>query len=95
MRHPQVPLASPILSACSEVMQLGESPVWDAARALLYWVDIPGQAVHRLHPATGKHASWAMPAEPGCIALHADGGLVVALRSGLMHLDTSAIGINS
>lgn len=76
-------------------MQLGESLVWDAARALLYWVDIPGQAVHRLHPATGDHASWDMPAEPGCIALHADGGLVVALRSGLMHLDTSHGGNSS
>ncbi|MDB5774327.1 MAG: gluconolactonase [Herbaspirillum sp.] len=69
-------------------MELGECPVWDAAGAILYWVDIPGKAVHRLHPASGAHAHWPMPTEPGCIALQANGGLIVALRSGLAHLDT-------
>jgi hypothetical protein len=68
-------------------MQLGESPLWSPGEATLYWIDIPGRAVHRLHPASRAHRQWPMPSEPGCIAL-CDGGLVVALRSGLAFLDT-------
>jgi sugar lactone lactonase YvrE len=69
-------------------MLLGETPLWDAVQAVLYWIDIPGKAVHRLHPDSGAHASWPMPTEPGCIALHENGGLLVALRSGMAYLDT-------
>lgn len=70
-------------------MQLGESPLWHPGKAALYWIDIPGCAVHRLHPESGAHHSWAMPAEPGCIAYRSDGGLMVALRGGIAKLDTS------
>jgi sugar lactone lactonase YvrE len=69
-------------------MLLGETPLWDADNALLYWVDIPGKVVHQLNPATGTHSSWTMPSEPGCIALHSNGGLIVPLRSSIAHLNT-------
>lgn len=74
--------------AFEQPMQVGECPLWDPQQELLYWVDIAGCAVHRLNPATGAHSSWQMPAEPGCIARNASGGLVVALRSGFFRLDT-------
>lgn len=74
--------------AFSTPMQLGECPLWHPGEDALYWIDIPGQAVHRLHDQSKEHSSWAMPGEPGCIAMHADGGLVVALRSGLVRLNT-------
>lgn len=69
-------------------MQVGECPLWHPEEAALYWIDIQGQMVHRLQPATGEHACWPMPSEPGCIARCAAGGLVVALRSGVVLLDT-------
>ena len=69
-------------------MLLGETPLWHAEQATLYWVDIPGKAVHALTPASGAHRSWPMPAEPGCIALSGD-SLLVALRTGLVMLDTT------
>jgi sugar lactone lactonase YvrE len=71
-------------------MQLGECPIWHVGEATLYWIDIPGKAVHRLTPADGAHRSWPMPTEPGCIAFCAGGGLLVALRSGLAILDTDS-----
>ncbi len=74
-------------AAFDTAMQLGECPLWHPEQAVLYWIDIPGRAVHRLDPADGDHRSWPMPAEPGCIA-HCAGGLVVALRTGLALLDT-------
>jgi sugar lactone lactonase YvrE len=40
-------------------------------------------ALHRLDPRTGHDEVWAMPAWAGCVALAAEGGVVVALRGGL------------
>ncbi len=71
-------------------MKVGEAPLWHAAEATLYWVDIDGFCVHGLHPASGRHQAWPMESEPASLALHADGGLVVALRTGLAHLDTAS-----
>lgn len=86
--------ASPALTADTfttvspEPMLLGESPLWHAEEAALYWIDIPGKAVHKRVLATQQHQRWDMPEEPGSIVKHAQGGLVVALRSGMFHLNT-------
>lgn len=69
-------------------MLLGECPLWHPDEEALYWIDIAGFAVHRLHPASNAHRSWSLPSEPGCIARCASGGLIVAMRSGLVMLDT-------
>ncbi len=69
-------------------MLLGECPLWHPDEAALYWIDIAGQAIHRLHPESRVHHSWSLPSEPGCIAHCAGGGLIVAMRSGLALLDT-------
>lgn len=71
-----------------EPMAVGECPLWHPAEASLYWVDIDGFTVHRLHPASGEHRSWRMASEPAALAIDARGGLVVALRSGFAHLNT-------
>jgi sugar lactone lactonase YvrE len=71
-------------------MQLGETPVWHPDEAALYWIDIAGRAVHRHVPESGAHASWALPAEPGCIARSTDGKMIVAMRSGVALLDTKS-----
>jgi sugar lactone lactonase YvrE len=63
--------------------QLGESPFWHDEERLLYWVDIPARQIRRADCATGSVESWAMPAEPGCIAPLRGGGLVLALRDGI------------
>jgi sugar lactone lactonase YvrE len=73
-----------------EPMQLGECPLWHPEESTLYWIDISGLAVHRFDPVSGIHTQWAMPSEPGCIAWCASGGLVVALRSGIVLLDTGS-----
>jgi sugar lactone lactonase YvrE len=70
------------------VMQVGEGPLWVPAEKALYWVDIDGLAVHRLLIDNGLHTSWIMTSEPSSLAMHADGGLVVATRAGFVHLDT-------
>jgi sugar lactone lactonase YvrE len=74
--------------AYGQPMAVGECPLWHHGEAKLYWVDIDGFAVHRLDPASGAHAAWRMESEPSALAIHAGHGLLVALRSGLVHLDT-------
>ena len=71
-------------------MQVGESPVWHAVESALYWVDINGRMVHRLHPASGKHSSWEMATEPSALAVDVDNNLVVATRAGFVYLDTTS-----
>jgi N-acetyl-gamma-glutamyl-phosphate reductase len=41
--------------------QLGESPLWDAERGCVWFIDIPARALHRLEAATLKLDSWPMP----------------------------------
>ena len=35
----------------------GESPVWDARRQVLHWVDIPRETVHSFDPTTGRNTT--------------------------------------
>ena len=75
----------------SEPDGLSESPFWHAQENRLYWVDIPGRRVARVAvdglQARGSVEYWPLKEEPGCIAPvqgdGQDGGLVLALRSGI------------
>ncbi len=69
---------------------LGESPVWDVAEAALYWVDTENATLQRLSPATGVVDRWTLPERISAIALRREGGLVVALASGLALFDPEA-----
>jgi L-arabinonolactonase len=66
---------------------LGESPVWDPTRGLLYWVDGVARRVRRLDPATGLRQEWRMPSMVGSIGLADGDALVVALADGIYDLD--------
>lgn len=66
---------------------LGEVPVWASRDGLLYWVDIRAPALHALNLATGANRSWPMPEAIGAVAIHAKGGLLLALASGLARFD--------
>lgn len=64
----------------------GESPVWHAGEQALYWVDIPGRAVHRWSPADG-HRQWRTAEMPACIAATGvPGRFVAGMESGVFVL---------
>jgi sugar lactone lactonase YvrE len=71
---------------CPVRNQVGESPVWSVAEQALYWVDIEARRVHRFNWTTRAEQSWPVAERVGCIALHAHGGLLAAMESGLFHL---------
>ena len=40
------------------IYAVGESPLWRASEAALYWVDIPGKRICRLHVESGAIDTW-------------------------------------
>lgn len=66
---------------------LGESPFWHPEERVLYWCDIPGQALHRYDPAANVHEHWGFETHVGSCAPVLGGGLLLALRNGLWRFD--------
>jgi sugar lactone lactonase YvrE len=63
--------------------QLGESPVWRADEGALYWVDIPKGLITRHVFNTGVNSQWKLPAPIGSFTFRSEGGMVVALKTGI------------
>jgi len=72
--------------------QVGESPVWSVAEQALWWVNIEGRQLRRFDWATRQVTSWSTAEMTGCIALHAEGGLLAAMETGLFHVHPQADG---
>jgi sugar lactone lactonase YvrE len=69
---------------------LGEGPVWDAETATLVWVDILGERVHRLDPATGRDTAIDVGRPVGAAGLRRDGGVVLAVEDGFALVDAAS-----
>ncbi|MBR8167936.1 SMP-30/gluconolactonase/LRE family protein [Burkholderia cenocepacia] len=72
------------------VASVGESPVWHADEAALYWVDIPARTILRVDPATGTRNRWVAPEQIGCIAPARSGGVIAGLESGIFEIALDA-----
>jgi sugar lactone lactonase YvrE len=68
---------------------LGESPLWHPAEQVLYWCDIPGHALNRFDPKRGAHTRWPFETDLACCAPLLEGGLLLALRSGIVRFDAA------
>ena len=67
--------------------ELGESPVWDDRRELLFFVDILAPAIHAIRLDGGGLRTWPMPAPVGSIGLTQTGRLIAALKHDLALFD--------
>ena len=68
---------------------LGEGPVWVARETALYWVDIKGRTIFRLHDG-GQLDRWDTPFRVGSIAPRASGGFIAGTDQGFAHIDPEA-----
>lgn len=80
---------TPVEVALSIRAQHAEGPLWDAATARLWWVDIAGERVHCFDPESSNDSSWSTSGQPGGVILGASGVPVVASPKGLATLDRS------
>lgn len=62
--------------------ELAESPVWDASRQRLLWVDILAGVVHSLYPESGARSQFSAGLPVGAVGLTTSGGLVLAIVDG-------------
>ena len=67
--------------------RVGESPVWDAAQGVLYWVDAAGSTIHRYSPSRNAHEHWETPRPIGALALRGRDDAVLALEDGFYAFD--------
>jgi sugar lactone lactonase YvrE len=72
---------------CDAKAALGEGPVWDYRRGLLYWVDIKAGSIHVYDPPAARDHVIDAGQEVGCVALRASGGVIFAGRNGFCELD--------
>lgn len=66
---------------------LGEGPIWDWKKQLLFWVDIEGCRLHRYDPTTKKKRYWQFDEMPGAAAPMHNGNMLLALETGLTTFD--------
>lgn len=57
--------------------ELGENPLWNAADGCLYWTDIIGGRVHRLHLETRRHEEIYRGETVGGFTFQTDGSLLL------------------
>ncbi|MBN3896885.1 MAG: SMP-30/gluconolactonase/LRE family protein [Nostoc sp. NOS(2021)] len=81
-------LQYPLYNVLEARARLGESPIWDSTKNLLYWVDIYNHRVHQFHPATGKNCFFDVGDVVGAIATAGADRLIMALRHHLAFLNT-------
>ncbi len=67
----------------------GETPYWDAATGVLWWIDVQGQRLLGCD-LKGGFQCWDLPSMPGLVAGRRKGGLVLGLEDGLYGFDPAA-----
>lgn len=56
---------------------LGECPLWDGRTGHIYWIDIDGNSIHRLHLDSGSEEERTTSGRPGCVALTRTPGIML------------------
>lgn len=62
--------------------QLGEGPVWDYRKKILYWVDIMNGLLHGFDPATNNHHSYKFNQFLGAAVPSTDNRFILAMQYG-------------
>jgi sugar lactone lactonase YvrE len=62
---------------------LGEGVLWDAARGMVWFVDIKGRRIHRCAADGSGQRSWDAPGQVSFIVPAVDGGMICSLEDGL------------
>ena len=73
---------------------LGEGTLWSARRNAVFWVDILGKQLHRLHLGDGAVTHWDVPAAIGWVIERTKRpGFIAGLDTGFVELDIDPFAI--
>ena len=91
---PQVPEMTAEL-AFANPSTLGESPLWDERRNVLFWVDIDEGKIHRFDPSSGTNTTMQFSTIVSSICKASSGGLAATMKKTFARIDpeTAAIEI--
>jgi sugar lactone lactonase YvrE len=67
--------------------QVGEGPIWDSEKGVLYWVDIYSNMLYQYDPATGENRGYDIGQHVGTVVPRKSGGLMLALYQGFAAFD--------
>jgi sugar lactone lactonase YvrE len=70
--------------------KVGEGPSWHPEQQVLYWIDIRGQQLLRLNPATSAVTRWDLPEVVGALALCGGNKVCLALTNRLVMMDVES-----
>jgi sugar lactone lactonase YvrE len=73
--------------------RLGEGPVWDVGRGLLWWVDILGGIVHAFDPSSGEDRAVEVGQTVGAVVLRRDGSLLLLAERAVLTLEPSTVSL--
>lgn len=66
---------------------LGEGPLWDDRRGILFWFDIKQARLHGWNEAAARHSQVDLPVRASAACLRTDGRLLTATERGLFVID--------
>lgn len=67
--------------------RVGEGSIWDAAKQVLYWVDILSHQLYIYDPKSGENRTIETCQAVGTVVPRASGGVMVALHNGFASID--------
>lgn len=81
-------MSQPVQNVLAARARLGECPLWDADRQLLFWIDIHNHRVHQFDPATGSDRYFDTGNVVSAIVLADNNRLLMALGDRIALLNT-------
>ena len=74
---------------------VGEGPIWDDRKSVLWWIDIMSSKLYAFDPRTGQNRSWDTGQHVGAVVPWKDDTVLLALRHGFgsFCLETGAVRI--
>ena len=69
---------------------VGEGPIWDDKKGVLYWVDIMSSMLYEYNPATGVNRGYNVGQHVGTIVPRASGGVMLAVYDGFAAFDPAS-----
>ena len=74
---------------------LGECPLWDSGKKLLYWIDIVNKKIFCINIKNNIFCIFSLEVFVGSIALRKNGRLIVASNNGLFFFNQDILSFDS